>query len=59
MTFSGYKNQRTRTGTGVEESQNQGRLEKKTFIPLFLLKETEKAKEEGHQSFITFSFPYF
>ena len=33
----------------VERGTEPGRLEKKTFVPLFLLKETEEAKEESHE----------
>jgi hypothetical protein len=36
--FSGYKSQRTKGQGGLEK--------KKTFAPLFLLKETKEAKEE-------------
>jgi hypothetical protein len=44
MAFSGYKNQRRRTG------KVGGRREgKKMVVPLFLLKETEEATERDHE----------
>ena len=60
MAFSGYKNQRRRTGTRLERGRGEN---KQTFIPLFLLKETEEATSSGgrkqlaHQSSITSPFP--
>jgi hypothetical protein len=46
MAFSGYKNQRRRTGTRLERGRGEN---KQTFIPLFLLKETEEVKEKSNK----------
>jgi len=43
MAFSGYKNQRRRTGKVGEKRRE------KTVVPLFLLKETEEATERDHE----------
>jgi len=43
------KGSKTEKKKAVERGTEPGRLEKKTFVPLFLLKETEEAKEESHE----------
>jgi len=43
------KREQDRKKKAVERGTEPGRLEKKTFVPLFLLKETEEAKEESHE----------